>query len=127
MGGTKMKVIVAGSRSITNAAVVAKAIAGSGFKITELVCGGARGADELGRLWAQERGIPVVLFLALWRRHGRSAGAIRNLEMARYADALVAVWDAESPGTRNMIDTMKALGKPVFAICHKPPDSGFAP
>jgi len=115
-----VKVIVAGSRSITDAAVVAKAIADSGFEITELVCGGARGVDGLGKLWAQGKDIPVVLFLALWKRHGRSAGAIRNLEMARYADALVAVWDGSSPGTRNMIDTMKSLGKPVFAICHKP-------
>jgi threonine/homoserine efflux transporter RhtA len=115
-----MKVIVAGSRSITDATVVAKAIAGSGFEITELVCGRARGVDELGKLWAQERGIPVVLFLALWRRHGRSAGAIRNLAMARYADALVAIWDGESPGTRNMIDAMKILGKPVFVVCHRP-------
>jgi len=115
-----MKVIVAGSRSITDATVVAKAIADSGFEVTELVCGRARGVDTLGEQWAFKNRVPVRLFHAGWDRYGRSAGIMRNLQMAVYADALVAIWDGSSPGTRNMIDTMKCLGKPVFAVCHKP-------
>jgi hypothetical protein len=33
--------------------------------------------------------------------------------MADYADALVAVWDGSSPGTKNMINIMQRLDKPV--------------
>jgi hypothetical protein len=38
-----MRVVVAGSRSITNPKLVARAIEKSGFVITELIYGGARG------------------------------------------------------------------------------------
>ena len=47
-----MRVIVAGSRGITDPNVVATAIAASGFQVTELVSGTARGADQLGEAWA---------------------------------------------------------------------------
>ena len=31
--------------------------------------------------------------------------------MAEYADYLITFWDGESRGTRNMIETIKKLGK----------------
>ena len=43
--------------------------------------------------------------------HDKAAGPIRNRQMAEYADYLIAFWDGESRGTRNMIETMKKLGK----------------
>ena len=49
-----------------------------------------------------------------WNRYGRKAGILRNRKMAKYADALIAVWDGLSRGTANMIAEMEALGKPVF-------------
>ena len=33
--------------------------------------------------------------------HGKSAGYIRNEQMAQNADALVAFWDGKSKGTKN--------------------------
>jgi hypothetical protein len=36
--------------------------------------------------------------------------------MAEYADCLIAVWDGSSRGTKNMIDEMNKLKKPVFVI-----------
>lgn len=48
--------------------------------------------------------IPVIHFPANWDKHGKSAGHIRNAEMAKYADALVAFWDGKSKGTKGMID-----------------------
>jgi len=38
----------------------------------------------------------------------------RNREMARYAEGLVAIWDGPSRGTKDMIDAMFALKKPIF-------------
>ena len=69
----------------------------------EIVSGGARGADRLGELYARRHNIPLKVFPADWST-GRSAGIKRNAEMAAYADALVAFWDGESRGTRNMIE-----------------------
>ena len=36
--------------------------------------------------------------------HGKKAGYLRNVDMAEYADALVAFWDGKSKGTGHMID-----------------------
>lgn len=109
-----MKVIVAGSREINNADVVAAAIEASGFAMTEVVSGAARGVDRLGAAWARARGIPVKLFPAEWDRLGKVAGRVRNRQMAEYADALVAVWDGESRGTAHMIEEARYYKRLVY-------------
>ena len=75
-----------------------------------VVCGKARGADTLGELYAQERGYTVQYFPADWERYGKSAGHVRNTEMAKNADALVAFWDGSSRGTKNMIEIAQKHG-----------------
>lgn len=109
-----MKVIVAGSREGFVLRNVSEAIEESGYTITELVSGGARGVDTDGVRWANLRSIPVKLFPAKWDEFGKSAGMIRNHEMALYADALIAVWDGKSRGTQHMILDMQKTGKPVY-------------
>lgn len=42
--------------------------------ITEVVTGGATGADRDGDQWAMARGIPRRTFPADWATHGRAAG-----------------------------------------------------
>lgn len=112
-----MRVIIAGSRSVTSYELVARAIKLSGFHISEVVSGCARGADQLGERWAERHHIPVKHFPADWARYGRPrAGHIRNEQMARYAEALVAVWDGESGGTKGMIAKAKRLGLRVFVL-----------
>jgi|SRR5581483_407285 len=114
-----MKVIIAGSRDIEDWAVVADAIRKSGFEFTEVVSGGARGVDHVGEALARLHHMPVKVFPADWKKFGRAAGPYRNTEMAKYADALVAVWDGKSPGTRHMINQMKSLNKPVYVHIHE--------
>lgn len=75
----------------------------SGFIPTEIFSGVASGPDQLGESWARERGVPIRRFYADWSIFGKSAGPIRNREMAENADALIAIWDGESRGTANMI------------------------
>lgn len=84
--------------------------------ITEVVCGGATGADEYGRVWAIGNNIPVKMFPANWGAHGKSAGPIRNRQMAEYAERLIAFWDGKSRGTKNMIDTATRLGLDVLVV-----------
>jgi len=108
-----MKVIIAGSRTITDQKIVDHAVFNSGLRISEVVCGGARGVDKLGKRWA--RGYtPVKMFLADWDTHGKAAGHIRNAQMASYADALILVWDGESRGSADMLQKAKALDLPVY-------------
>lgn len=98
-----MRVIIAGSRGITSYQTVLDCIKASGMTITEAVSGAARGVDKLGELWAKQNKVPIKSFPADWDKLGRKAGHIRNEQMAKYATALIAIWDGKSPGTGSMI------------------------
>ena len=99
-----MRVIIAGGRDLLYGyePIVAQAIKDSGFDITEIVCGGAKGIDSIGAAYGDFNKIPVKYFHADWNKHGKAAGPIRNLEMAENADALILVWDGKSAGSSNM-------------------------
>lgn len=115
-----MRVIIAGSRHFTSYEIVEKAIKDSGFKITTILCGDCRGVDRIGKHWGYDNKIPVQDYPAKWgdlnapnalikkNKYGKAynarAGFDRNLQMAQNADALIAVWDGVSTGTKNMID-----------------------
>lgn len=109
-----MKVIIAGSREIFDYEVVKMAIEESKFEITEVVSGVARGVDSLGERYAYERKIQIKRFPADWDKHGKAAGPIRNIEMANYAEALIAIWDGKSRGTKHMINEAKKKNLKVF-------------
>jgi hypothetical protein len=98
-----MKVIIAGSRHISDAEALKTQIENTGWDIEEVVSGGCRGVDVMGEEWAQEKGIPVRTFVAHWEEYGREAGELRNREMAEYADGLILLWDAKSPGSSCML------------------------
>lgn len=82
-----------------------------GSMITEAVTGGCRGADSAA-YDMMEGLVPIKVFPADWKTHGKAAGPMRNREMARYADVLIAIWDGKSRGTKNMIETFAKTGKP---------------
>jgi hypothetical protein len=109
-----MRVIIAGSRNINSMDILEKAIDLSGFSITEVISGGARGVDTLGENWATDHGITFKRFPALWGDYGRSAGYKRNVVMAQNADALIALWNGSSKGTKHMIDIAKKQKLKVF-------------
>lgn len=109
-----MRVIIAGSRDNTTQHDVDSAAADCPWDVQEVVSGHARGADIYGEWWAFKNRIKCKKFLPDWDKFGKGAGFRRNEEMADYADALIAVWDGKSKGTKHMIETMEARGKPVF-------------
>lgn len=89
----------------------------------EVVSGCAKGGDRLGELYAEAMGLKVHRFRADWNKYQSAAGPIRNEEMGRFADALIALWDGESRGTGHMIRFMRSLGKPVVVhMVEKPLD-----
>jgi hypothetical protein len=109
-----VRVIVAGSRRYWDYDELSAGIEMSGFEITEVVSGGARGADELGERWAKERGIPVTRFEADWDGLGKRAGHVRNGDMAAYAEALIAFPLPDAPGTADMIAQADGAGLPSY-------------
>jgi hypothetical protein len=109
-----MRVINAGTRSIEDYGRVAGAVDASGYDVSEVVSGTARGVDELGERWPRAHDVPVTRMPADWDTHGKAAGPKRNARMARAADALVAVWDGESSGTRDMLRQAYRRGLPIY-------------
>ena len=109
-----MKTIIAGSRTVVDYGVLLEAVVHAPFAITTVISGGARGVDKLGELYAAASRIPLMVRPADWESHGRRAGFIRNIEMAQSAEALIAVWDGVSRGTKHMIEEAKKHGLTVY-------------
>ncbi len=105
------KVIIAGGRDFDNyellKSTMDKLLSNKPKDDICIVCGKARGADTLGEYYAKERGYQIDYYPAQWDKYGTSAGFMRNCEMARESDALVAFWDGASKGTRHMIDVAR--------------------
>lgn len=112
-----VRVIVAGSRTFNNFSMLEHELM-MYFKENqlhrsdvEIISGTANGADKLGEKFAEKYGLKLTKFPANWDKNGKSAGYIRNEEMAKYACAekgiLMAFWDNVSNGTKNMINLAK--------------------
>lgn len=133
--------IIAGSRTITNLSVVVDVIATSGFTITRVLQGEAKGVDSLAKKWAIARGIPVDPFIPDWdnlkpvddlgihpypkknkwgRWYDDRAGVRRNEQMAlaelSVDGQLIAIIQKgyKSNGTWDMITRAEAHGLKVF-------------
>lgn len=113
------KVIIAGSRTFTDYKLLEKTLDQMYKEPVEIVCGGAHGADNFGRLWAIKQGYPIKMFIPQWQKEGKEAGFNRNVEMADYADELIAFHNGSSKGTQHMINIMKGIQKPVKVIAYE--------
>jgi len=117
----EFRVIIAGGRLFNNYDLMCQtadrilASKSKTHKIT-IVSGAAKGADTLGARYAQDNGYGLSTHYAIWETYGKSAGYIRNQEMADASDALIAYWDGQSRGTKHMIDIAEAKGMPTRII-----------
>lgn len=117
-----MKVIVAGPRALRLYHPVENAIEASEYEITEVVSGGAVGADYCGEVWAEQNKIPLTIMRPEYRKYNPKIAPLkRNEKMGKYADAAVIVWDGKSRGTAHMISVMENLKKPHFIAIYYDP------
>lgn len=121
----KYKVIVAGGREFNNPQYLDYRMDQVLQDIEDrseiqIVSGKAKGADFLGEKYAKENKLDIKEFPADWEKYGKMAGPKRNVEMAEYANMLVAFWDGESRGTANMIFNARNLGLQVHVFYYKP-------
>jgi hypothetical protein len=99
-----MKALITGSREWINQDIIHRALLE--HKVTEIMQGGATGADCLAWRAALTIGIAVKCIRPDWNQYGKAAGVLRNAQMLREfrPDIVLAFWDGQSRGTRNMID-----------------------
>lgn len=109
-----MRTIIAGSRGIRDERQLREALQACGWVPSVVLSGTAQGVDRMGERWAARNSIPCERFPADWKMYGKAAGYLRNLEMAYKADALIALWDGRSRGTKNMICEAQARGLKVY-------------
>jgi hypothetical protein len=88
--------------------------------ITQVVSGTARGPDLVGERWALENGIHIMRFAPNWKKFGKAAGPMRNVEMGQYADGAIIMWDGKSTGAKHMRDVMVNLDKPFILDIFEP-------
>lgn len=114
------KVIVAGGRDFNDYNLLKNKLDYllSNKKDIEIVCGEAKGADSLGKRYAIENNHNIKSFPADWNTYNKSAGYIRNKQMAEYSDALIAFWDGKSKGTNHMINLAKEKGLKVKIVIY---------
>lgn len=78
-----------------------------------VITGGATGVDTIAEQYCSKLGIHTAVCNALWPVYYKKAGPLRNRAMLSLAEEVVAFWDGESPGTRDMIEATRRAGKPL--------------
>jgi hypothetical protein len=100
-----MRIIVTGGRDFDDGAAVFAALdrIHAQSAITEVVHGGAKGADTLAAEWAAANSVAQEVYKPDWARYGRGAGPARNRDMAAAGADLVVAF----PGGRGTADMCK--------------------
>ena len=83
--------------------------------ISHIISGGATGIDSFARRYAAEHSIA---YTEIRPNYGlfppRQAPIIRNQEIVRRSEQVLAFWDGRSRGTRNVIALCRQLEKPYI-------------
>ena len=107
-----MKLLIAGSRSITD------------FDLApyipddtdEIISGGAGGIDTLAETYADSHRISKHIIRPKYHLYKRAAPIKRNREMVEIADKVLVIWDGESKGALSTINYSKKLNKPINVV-----------
>lgn len=117
-----MRVLVCGSRYLTeeHGVAILERLERLPGEDHHLIWGGADGADTLARHAAGVLGWTSTEFPADWKRHGRTAGPLRNQRMLDEGRPdVVLAFHTEAGlgrGTADMVRRARAAGVPVEVV-----------
>lgn len=110
---------IIGSRSFNNYTYAKKEILNiiqdNKIPITKIISGGASGADKIAEIFASKFNIPIEVLVADWSK-GKQAGVVRNTDIIKKSDYVIAFWDGISKGTLDSINKAKKLNKKLFIV-----------
>lgn len=113
-----MKLAIVGSRNFDNYKLLCETA--DKFQASEIISGGAKGADTLAEKYARERNLKLKVFLPKFKTedipyHPRYFH-IRNREIVNYADHVLAFMCEGSRGTKSTVQYACKINKPVTII-----------
>lgn len=116
----EMKLLITGSREIKDpkrvTAAINEVIEKYGMP-TEILHGGARGADQYAHFWADENGIKTTVIRPDYENHSfKFAPLYRNSELVKMTDVTVAIYNnnKRKGGTRHTADNTIKASKPLL-------------
>ena len=109
-----MKLLIVGSRSITNFDLSPYIPC----NVDTIISGGANGIDVLAEQYADRHRLSKYIIRPHYARYGRVAPLKRNESMVDMADAVLIVWDGHSKGTQYTITYAQKINKPITLITH---------
>lgn len=86
------------------------------LSITDIISGGANGADACGHKLATYKNLVYKEYRPDWEVYGKSAGYKRNKLIVDNCDMVLAFWDGKSKGTQHTINLAKEQKKPTFIV-----------
>ena len=107
-----MKLLIAGSRSITEFDLSPYIPS----DVDTVISGGADGIDHLAEQYADAHRLSKYIIRPRYDLYGRAAPLKRNQQMIDMADAILVIWDGISKGTRHTLDYAKKQNKPIMLI-----------
>ena len=107
-----MKLLIAGSRKITNFDLSVCIPKG----VDLIIAGGASGVDTLAEQYADKHKLSKLILRPKYSRYGKAAPLKRNEEMISIADEILVIWDGKSKGTSYTIEYANKLGKKINVI-----------
>ena len=107
-----MKLLIAGSRSITDFDLSPYIPS----DVDEIISGGAPGIDTLAEKYADEHKLSKHILRPKYHIYKRGAPIKRNKEMVDMADAVLVVWDGSSKGAQSTVRYAEKLKKTIKVV-----------
>ena len=107
-----MKLMIAGSRSITDFDLSPYIPS----DVDLIIAGGADGIDTLAEQYADAHKISKLILRPQYHRYRRAAPLKRNELMVDIADCILVIWDGSSKGTLHTVHYAEKNGKALTLI-----------
>jgi YspA, cpYpsA-related SLOG family len=113
-----MRVLVCGGRNYSDrAALFAKLDEiDRDQHISLIISGCAKGADTLALDWSRKWDLPVTMYPADWKAHGRAAGPFRNQLMIDNGKPDLVLAFSGGTGTADMVRRARTAGVRVIEV-----------
>lgn len=111
-----MDITVSGSRDFPDRDRVFAALDAfkAEYPFDRMFAGGTRGVDRFAEEWALLHQVPCTVVPAQWDTFGKRAGHMRNIRMLEQSDALLAIFDVLTAGTKHAVTHAFRMGLTVY-------------